>query len=222
MAKPFIDIQQQIEQGIVILRRGGLVAYPTDTVYGLGAAINQPQAVKRVYAAKGRPSNSPLPVLLADVSQITDVADRVPASAQCFIRNFFPGALTLVLPRSKAVPAVVAGGGDTVAVRVPDHPVPLALIKGLGVPIVGTSANLSGRPSPLTAGEVENQLGKMIDLIVDGGRCPGGKESTIIDVTGETPVILREGAIPREELERVCGHIATSPRVILRNPGKSG
>ena len=124
------------------------------------------------------------------------------------------------MPASRAVPAIVTGGGDTVAVRIPDHPVPVALIRGLGVPIVGTSANLSGRPSPLTAGEVENQLGKMIDLIVDGGRCSGGRESTIVDVTGEIPVILREGAISREQLERVCGQIVTSPNVILRNPGK--
>ncbi len=207
LVKPFIDIQEQIEQGISILRKGGLVAYPTDTVYGLGAAMNLPQAVERIYTVKGRSVTSPLPLLLADESQIADVAAVIPLSARCFIRNFFPGALTLVLPASKAVPAVVTGGGGTVAVRVPGHPVPVALIKGLGVPIVGTSANLSGRPSLLTAGEVENQLGKKIDLIVDGGRCPGGKESTIVDVTGEIPVILREGAISREELERVCGRI---------------
>lgn len=207
MAKPIYNIQQLIEQGISILRRGGLVAYPTDTVYGLGAAMNHPQAIKRVYAAKNRPLNSPLPLLVADVSQIADVAYNIPPSAQCFLRNFFPGALTLVFTASKAVPAAITGGGNTVAVRVPDHPVPVALIKGLGVPIVGTSANLSGRPSPLTAGEIENQLGKALDLIIDGGTCPGGKESTIVDVTGEIPVILREGAISREELERVCGKI---------------
>jgi L-threonylcarbamoyladenylate synthase len=207
LAKPFIDIQQQIEQGISILRKGGLVAYPTDTVYGLGAAMNLPVAVERIYSVKGRSLHSPLPLLLADVSQIADVADSVPASARCFLRNFFPGALTLVLPKSRAVPSSVTGGGDTVAVRVPDHPVPVALIKGLGVPIVGTSANLSGQPSSLTAGEVATQLGKTIDLIIDGGRCPGGKESTIVDVTGEIPVILREGAVSREELEWVCGHI---------------
>jgi L-threonylcarbamoyladenylate synthase len=207
LTKPFIDIQQQIEQGISILRKGGLVAYPTDTVYGLGAAMNHPQAVQRIFLAKGRPSNLPLPLLLADVAQIADVADSVPPSAQCFLRNFFPGGLTLVLPKSRAVPSLVTGGGDTVAVRVPDHPVPVALIKGLGVPIVGTSANRSGQPSVMTAAEVAQQLGNRVDLIIDGGRCPGGKESTIVDVTGEIPVILREGAISREELERVCGHI---------------
>lgn len=209
LAKPFIDIQQQIESGITILRQGGLVAYPTDTVYGLGASLKLPQSVARIYEVKGRSPNSPLPLLLADVSQIAEVAGKVPPSAWCFIRNFFPGALTLVLPKSGSVPAVITGGGNSVAVRIPDHPVPLALIKGLGVPIVGTSANISGRPSPLTAEEVSAQLGGKIDLIIDGGRCPGGKESTIVDVTGETPVIRREGAISKEELRRVCGNILT-------------
>jgi L-threonylcarbamoyladenylate synthase len=206
-SKPFIDIHQQIEQGISILRNGGLVAYPTDTVYGLGAAFNLPGAVEKIYAAKGRSSGLPLPLLLADESQINDVSSAVPASARCFIRNFFPGALTLVVPASRAVPAAVTGGGSTVAVRIPDHPVPVALIRGLGAPIVGTSANLSGRPSPLSAEDVYNQLSGKTDMIIDGGHCPGGRESTIVDVTGDTPVILREGAISREELERVCGKV---------------
>lgn len=209
LAKPIIDIQQQIERGITILRQGGLVAYPTDTVYGLGASLKLPQSVARIYEVKGRSPNSPLPLLLADVSQIAEVAGKVPPSAWCFIRNFFPGALTLILSKSSSVPAVITGGGNSVAVRIPDHPVPVALIKGLGVPIVGTSANISGRPSPLTAEEVSAQLGGKIDLIIDGGRCPGGKESTIVDVTGETPVIRREGAISKEELRRVCGNILT-------------
>lgn len=209
LAKPFIDIQKQIERGITILRQGGLVAYPTDTVYGLGASMSLPQSVARIYEVKGRSPNSPLPLLLADVSQIAEVAGKVPPSAWCFILNFFPGALTLILPKSSSVPAIITGGGNSVAVRIPDHSVPVALIKGLGVPIVGTSANISGRPSPLTAGEVYAQLGDKIDLIIDGGRCPGGKESTIVDVTGETPVIRREGAISKEELRRVCGNIQT-------------
>ncbi len=199
------DIQKQIEQGVVILRRGGLVAYPTDTVYGLGAAINMPQAVRRVYAAKGRSSRLALPLLVADVSQISEVAATVPEAAKCFIENFMPGALTLVLYKSKAVPDEVAAG-ETVAVRIPDHPVPVALIKGLGKPIIGTSANLSGQPSALTAQEVEDQLGNRIDFVIDGGKCPGGKESTIVDLTGRTPVVIREGAIPLEQLRRVCGN----------------
>lgn len=209
LAKPITDIRQQIEKGIIILRQGGLVAYPTDTVYGLGASMSLPQSVARIYEVKERPQSLPLPLLLADVSQIDEVAGEVPPSAWCFIHNFFPGALTLILPKAASVPAIVTGGGNSVAVRIPDHPVPVAIIKGLGVPIVGTSANISGRPSPLTAEEVYAQLGDKIDFIIDGGPCPVGKESTIVDVTGEIPVIRREGAISIEELRRVCGNILT-------------
>ncbi len=205
--KQSLNIDQQIERGISILRQGGLVAYPTDTVYGLGACASLPQAVERVYEVKKRSRNMALPLLLADASQITKFADPVPPVAWLLIHNFLPGALTLVLPKSSSVPDVITAGGTTIAVRIPAHPVPVALVKGLGTPIVGTSANLSGRPSPLTADEVYTQLGDKIDLIIDGGRCPGGKESTIVDVTGETPVVLREGAISRKELEQVCGSI---------------
>ncbi|MBI2287995.1 MAG: threonylcarbamoyl-AMP synthase [Chloroflexi bacterium] len=200
-------IQQQIERGITILKQGGIVAYPTDTIYGLGACASLPQAVERIYQVKARPRNMPLPLLLADIAQITEVADPVPPVAWKLIQRFLPGALTIVLPKSDSVPDNITAGGNTVAIRIPAHPVPLALIKGLGTPIIGTSANLSGQPNPLTAAEVYSQLGDKIDLIIDGGRCPGGRESTIVDVTGETCVILREGAISREELERVCGNI---------------
>jgi L-threonylcarbamoyladenylate synthase len=206
-SKLSLKIQEQIERGVSILRQGGLVAYPTDTVYGLGACASLPQAVERIYAVKKRPRNMPLPLLLADVSQVTEVAESVPAIAWSLIYAFLPGALTLVLPKSSSVPDIIAGGGATVAVRIPAHPVPIALVEGLGAPIVGTSANLSGRPSPLTAEEVYSQLGDKVDLIIDGGRCPGGKESTVVDVTGERVMILREGAISKEELERVCGTI---------------
>ena len=168
-----------------------------------------PQSVAHIYEVKERSHSLPLPLLLADVSQIADVAGEVPPSAWCFIHNFFPGALTLILPKAASVPAIITGGGNSVAVRVPDHPVPLALIKGLGAPIVGTSANISGRPSPLTAEAVYAQLGDKIDLIINGGLCPGGRESTIVDVTGEIPVIRREGAISVEALRRVCGNILT-------------
>ena len=202
-----LGIQKQVEQGISILKQGGIVAFPTDTVYGLGACVSIHQAVERVYAVKERPRNMALPLLLADTSQVTEVANYVPPIAWLLIDNFLPGALTIVLHKSNSVPDIITGGGATVAVRIPAHPVPVALAKGLGAPIVGTSANLSGRPSPLTADEVYSQFGNKIDLVIDGGRCPGGKESTVVDVTGETPVVLREGAIPREEIERVCGKI---------------
>lgn len=204
-SKLSLSIQQQIEQGISILKQGGLVAFPTDTVYGLGASIGIRHAVERVYRVKERPRSMALPLLLADTSQIGEVAEPVPSIAWLLADKFLPGALTIVLPRSESVPDIITGGGITVAVRIPAHPVPVALARGLGAPIVGTSANLSGKPSPLTADEVYAQLGDKVDLIIDGGRCPGGKESTIVDLTGETPIVLREGAISREELEGVCG-----------------
>lgn len=204
--KGFLNIQQQIEKGIAILKQGGLVAFPTDTVYGLGAGAYLPQAVERVYRVKARPRNMPLPLLLAEISQIAEVAEPVSPLAWRLIHRFLPGALTLVLPKSKAVPDILTPiNRDTIAIRIPAHPIPIALIEGLGTPIVGTSANLSGQPSPLTAAEVYAQLGDRIDLIIDCGRCRGGKESTIIDVTGATPVILREGAISREEIQKICG-----------------
>ncbi len=205
------NIQQQIEKGIAILKQGGLVAFPTDTVYGLGAGAYLPQAVERVYQVKERPRNMPLPLLLADISQINEVAEPVSPLAWRLIHRFLPGALTLVVPKSKAVPDILTPiNRGTIAIRIPAHPIPITLIRGLGTPIVGTSANLSGQPSPLTADEVYAQLGDRIDLIIDGGRCPGGKESTIVDVTGLAPVILREGAISREEIEKICGKVLSA------------
>jgi len=202
-----LSIQQQVERGISILKQGGLVAFPTDTVYGLGVGANNQQAVARVYRVKERPQNIALPLLLANILQIGEVAEPVPPIAWLLAHNFLPGALTIVLPKSNLVPDIITAGGITVAVRIPAHPIPVALAQGLGAPIVGTSANVSGKPSALTADEVYSQFGSKIDLVIDGGRCPGGRESTIIDVTGEEPVILREGAISREELRRVCGDI---------------
>jgi len=207
LAKLPPDIQQQVGRGISILKRGGIVAFPTDTVYGLGACANLHQAVERVYQVKERPRSMALPLLLAHTLQISEVAEPVPPIAWLLAHNFLPGALTIVLHKSNSVPDIITGGGITVAVRVPAHPIPVALADGLGAPIVGTSANLSGKPSALTADEVYSQFDDRIDLVIDGGGCPGGRESTIVDVTGETPVVLREGAISREELKRVCGGI---------------
>jgi L-threonylcarbamoyladenylate synthase len=206
--KLFSPIQKQVGKGITVLKQGGIVAFPTDTVYGLGAAISIDHAVARVYMVKGRPRSMALPLLLADKSQIAEVAEPVPPVAWLLADKFWPGALAMVLFKSKSVPDIVTGGGRTVAIRIPAHPIPVALARGLGTPIVGTSANLSGQPSALTAEEVYAQLGDRVDLIIDGGRCPGGKESTIVDLTVETPLILREGAISREELKKVCPSLA--------------
>ena len=205
-------LQKQIEKGISILKQGGLVAFPTDTVYGLGACVYIQQAVEQLYQVKQRPRSMALPLLLADTSQVSEVAEPVPEVAWLLINNFLPGALTLVLPKSNSVPDIITAGEKTVAIRIPAHPVPVALIEGLGAPIVGTSANLSGRPSSLTADEVYSQFDDKIDLVIDGGQCPGGKESTIVAVTGEIPVILREGAISREDLKQVCEIIQTRPK----------
>lgn len=201
------NIRRQVKEGISILKQGGIVALPTDTVYGLGACMHIHKAVEQVYAVKERPRNMPLSLLLAHLSQISEVAEPVPPVAWLLAESFLPGALTLVLYKSKLVPDIVTAGGTTVAVRIPAHPVPLALVGGLGEPISGTSANLSGKPSALTADEVYSQFGNKIDLVIDGGRCPGGKESTIVDVTGEAPVVLREGAIVLSELRQVYGSI---------------
>ena len=206
------DIQRQVDRGISILKQGGIVAFPTDTVYGLGAGANLHQAVERIYQVKGRPRNMALPLLLAHISQISEVAESVPPIVWLLVRKFMPGALTIVLHKSSSVLDIVTGGGATVAVRVPAHPIPIALADGLGMPIVGTSANLSGKPSDLTSGEVYAQFGAKIDLIIDGGRCPGGRESTVVDVTGERPVVLREGAISQDELKKVCENMVLKER----------
>jgi L-threonylcarbamoyladenylate synthase len=197
------DIKEQIKKGVEILKKGGLVAFPTDTVYGLGVGAYQVSAVERLFTVKQRPREMALPLLLADFTQINEVAQFISPTAWRLASKYWPGALTLVVYRSERVPDIISNGGDTVAVRIPDHPVPLALIKGLGMPVVGTSANLSGQPNALDALGVRTTLGDRLDLIIDGGPAPGGKESTVVDITGEIPVILREGAISRQELELI-------------------
>ena len=194
----------QIEQAINILKRGGIVAFPTDTVYGLAASSVDDHAVARVYEAKRRPRHLALPLLLSHVSQIESVAQSVPEIARRLAEHFLPGALTLVLYKAPSVSTLVTGEGEKVALRVPNHPVPIALIQGLAAPITGTSANITGGPSLLTAEEVRQQMGDSVDLVIDG-ECPGGMDSTVLDLTGETLKILREGAISREKIERVCG-----------------
>ena len=201
------DLEKQIKKAISILKKGGVVAYPTDTVYGLGACMTDTAAVDRIFQVKGRPKGMALPVLLADKVQMESIVTSVPLSALRLADEFFPGALTIILPKSDIVPDIITGGGRTVAFRIPDHRVPLALIKGLGKPIVGTSANLSGQPSALTAAEVQAQIGDKIDMVIDGGRCPGGIESTVIDLSGKKPVVRRQGAISIEKLRKILPDI---------------
>jgi L-threonylcarbamoyladenylate synthase len=200
------SIQEQAEKGISILKKGGVVAFPTDTVYGLGASMAIDSAVEKVYRIKGRQRNMALPLLLADIAQLEKVAVSIPASARRLADRFWPGPLTLVFLKSDAVSDIVSGGTKTVAVRIPDHPIPTTLARGIGAAIIGTSANLSGRPSALTAAEAREQLGDKVDFIIEGD-CPGGRESTVVDLSGETPVILREGAISIEALRQLCPEI---------------
>ena len=197
------QVMSQVDRAIEILKEGGIVAFPTDTVYGLGGNVFSIEAAERIYRVKQRPGHIPLPVLLADSTQLADIVAAVPETARYLMRHFWPGGLTLVLPKKDTLPDIITAGSDKVAVRIPDHVVPLALIRGLGAPIIGTSANISDKPSPVTAEEVDQQIGSQIDLIIDMGRCRGGLESTVVDVTGETPVILRQGIIPEEEIKRV-------------------
>lgn len=190
-----------LARAVEMLRTGGIGAFPTDTVYGLGARIDLESALKRVFEAKGRGFNQPLPVLIADVEQLRRLVAELPPVGHCLAERFWPGGLTLVLRKSPIVSPLVSAGGDTIGVRLPAHPVPVALVRGLSVPIAGTSANLSGQPACATAEGVIAQLGDRLDFIIDGGRCPGGKESTIVDLTQSPPRMLREGAIPREAIE---------------------
>lgn len=191
-----------IAAAVDALRAGRLVAYPTDTLYGLGADALNEDAVERVFEAKGRPQGMPLPLLIAGTEQLAIVAAGVPDAALRLADAFWPGGLTLVLPVSGSVPPLVTARGWKVAVRLPDHPVPRALAEGLGRPITGTSANRSGGPEPRSGAGVREALGEAVDVILDMGPSPAGRSSTVLDVTTEQPRILRLGAISREDIER--------------------
>jgi L-threonylcarbamoyladenylate synthase len=194
-------LQREIEKGVKILQKGGVIAFPTDTVYGLGSDVFNSTAVERIYEIKNRPKHRQFPLLIADVEQLITLADPIPEIAWFLARRFWPGGLTLVLSKTNSLPVYLALE-STIAVRFPDHPICLAIIQHLGNPIIGTSANVSGQPAALTAEEVGQQLGGKIDFIINGGKCPGGKESTVVDVTHESPIILRQGIIPSHEIDK--------------------
>lgn len=196
-----------LQRAVEVLKRGGLIAYPTDTLYGLGANAFDENAVHRVYLAKGRGQLKALPLLIDSWDALSIVAIDVSQITQDLASRFWPGALTLVVKRSSNVPDAVTGRGDTVAVRVPDHPVPRELARQLGAPITGTSANRSSGPNPATAADVRDQLRDAVDLVIDGGRCPGGLASTVVDVSGNRPVLVRQGAVPLDEIESICGAV---------------
>lgn len=197
--------EAQIAPAAAVLRDGGLVAFPTETVYGLGANALDPAAVARIFAAKGRPADNPVIVHAPDAETAWRVTTGPTRLAERLAEAFWPGPLTLVLPAADALPRAATAGLPSVAVRVPDHPVARALLRAAGVPVAAPSANRSGRPSPTTADHVVDDLGGAIDVVVDGGPCRVGVESTVVDARGDVPVVLREGGISREQLLAVAG-----------------
>ncbi|MDV3103114.1 L-threonylcarbamoyladenylate synthase [Thermococcus waiotapuensis] len=208
-----------------ILKRGGLVAFPTETVYGLGADALNESATRRIFEAKGRPADNPLIVHIAEVEWLEKLAKEVPEKAWELAEKFWPGPLTIVLPARDTVPRTTTGGLDTVAVRMPAHPIALELIRLSDVPVAAPSANISGRPSPTSADHVIEDFYGKIDCIVDGGETPIGVESTVVDLTSEVPVLLRPGGLPVEELSKVLGEVLIHPALkgekvdIARSPG---
>lgn len=189
------------------IRDGRLVAFPTETVYGLGANAMDEAAVNRIFVAKSRPSEDPLIVHICTIEDLAVVTDSIPDLVSILAEAFWPGPLTLVLPKSRLVPPNVSAGLDNVAVRMPAHPVALALLESAGVPIAAPSANRFGHTSPTSAAHVLQDLGEFIDLILDGGETSVGVESTVLDLTQNPPVILRPGGLTREDLERVIGPV---------------
>jgi len=191
---------------VAILLNNGVIAYPTDTVYGLGAHYMSEKAVKRICQVKGRPSGKGFPLLLSCVDDVDTVVTEKSEQMLIFAKAFWPGALTLVLNARPEIPEEITGSSKTVAVRVPDHPIPRGLVEKLGAPIVGTSANLSGGPDPVTAIDVKSVLGDKIDCILDGGPTAQAAPSTVLDLTGSTPKVLRIGAIGVTSLQSAIGY----------------
>lgn len=207
------DDSSAIEKAADLLRQGELVAIPTETVYGLAANALDPVAVKKIYEAKGRPQDNPMIVHITSPQALWELTEHIPDSAKKLAEAFWPGPLTMILPRGRLVPDVVTAGMDTVAVRAPDHPVARAVIDAAGVPLAAPSANLSGRPSPTTAEHCKHDLSGRIPLILDGGPCRVGVESTVLSLVTPVPRVLRPGAITPEQIQEVIGVVAVDPAV---------
>lgn len=206
--------QDKICKAADIIRTGGLVAFPTETVYGLGANALDPVASTKIYAAKGRPSDNPLIAHIADLEMLESLVEEIPETALKLMKAFWPGPMTLIFKKSTLVPKETTGGLDTVAVRYPGHKVAQALIREAGVSIAAPSANLSGKPSPTLGKHVIDDMNGRIDMIIDGGMVGMGLESTIVDVTVEPPMILRPGFITKEMLKDVVGEIGIDPAIL--------
>jgi L-threonylcarbamoyladenylate synthase len=210
----------ELDQAVAVLRAGGLVAFPTETVYGLGADASNPAAVRRIFEAKGRPATHPLIVHLADAVQLANWAREVPEAARRLTRKFWPGPLTVILKRAPGVSDVVTGGQDTVALRVPSHPLALQLLARFGGGIAAPSANRHGRVSATTAEHVRSEFGAAVDCVLDGGDTQIGIESTIIDCSGAGAALLRPGWITRRDIEAALGAaLAAPPADAPRVPG---
>lgn len=212
--------EAKIQRAGRIIKEGGLVAFPTETVYGLGGDALQADSSRKIYAAKGRPSDNPLIVHIAEFEDLKKIVTGVPKEAELLAEAFWPGPLTMILNKNEQVPYETTGGMDTVAVRMPSHPVALAFIRAGGGFIAGPSANTSGKPSPTLASHVALDLDGKIPMIIDGGEVGIGIESTIIDLTEEVPMILRPGYITPEMIEKVIGTVKIDPGIIASDSGE--
>ncbi|MCR4397670.1 MAG: L-threonylcarbamoyladenylate synthase [Firmicutes bacterium] len=218
---PLVPRGDLLRAAAEILRNGGLVAFPTETVYGLGADATSAAAVSRIFEAKGRPQDNPLIVHVHSYDAVPPLVAELPARAEVLMYRFWPGPLTLVLKKSRLVTENVSPGLATVGIRMPDHAVALNLIRLSGVPVAAPSANASGRPSPTSASHVLSDLGGKIEAVVDGGPCGIGVESTVLDLTVEPPAILRPGGTTREAVEEVLGDVVLDATVVNAGGPKS-
>ena len=205
---------EELKEAASILRSGGLVAFPTETVYGLGGNALDEDAARKIYAAKGRPSDNPLIAHVSCVEEVEPLVKEIPEAGRKLMEAFWPGPLTMIFPKSEKVPYGTTGGLDTVAIRMPDDPVANRLIALAGVPVAAPSANTSGRPSPTTADHVWQDMNGRLDMIIDGGPVGIGVESTIVDVSSAVPAVLRPGAITMEMLEEVLGEVSVDPAIL--------
>lgn len=212
------EITDEIKHAGDIIKAGGLVAFPTETVYGLGGDGLNASASKKIYAAKGRPSDNPLILHITEMEDLNGIVSEIPETAKILAENFWPGPLTMIFKKTDAVPLSTTGGLNTVAVRMPSHKAARALIKAAGTPIAAPSANSSGRPSPTKASHVKEDLDGKIDMIIDGGEVGIGLESTIVDVTGEVPVMLRPGYITKEMLDALFNDVEIDPVITTLHP----
>lgn len=205
---------EELKEAAGILRSGGLVAFPTETVYGLGGNALDEDAARKIYAAKGRPSDNPLIAHVSCMEEVAPLVKEIPEAGRKLMEAFWPGPLTMIFPKSDRVPYGTTGGLDTVAIRMPDDPVANRLIALAGVPVAAPSANTSGRPSPTTADHVWQDMNGRIEMIIDGGPVGIGVESTIVDVSSAVPAVLRPGAITMEMLQEVLGEVSVDPAIL--------